>query len=137
MSALPRIAITIGDPAGIGPEIALKAVIDPAVLSCCLPLLIGPRTLFCDVGARLSLPVPDQLIDTGPAALFTPGRISAAAGAVAAAAIEEAIAGTQDGRYAALVTNPIHKQAIHAAGVPFRGTPNGWRPAAGSAAKPC
>jgi 4-hydroxythreonine-4-phosphate dehydrogenase len=67
------------------------------------------------------LPVPDQLIDTGPAALITPGRISAAAGAVAAAAIEEAIAGTQDGRYAALVTNPIHKQAIHAAGVPFPG----------------
>ena len=121
MSVLPRVAITIGDPAGIGPEIALKAVLEPAVLACCEPILIGPRTIFSEVGARLSLSVPDELVDTGPAAQVTCGCISAAAGVVAAAAIEEAIAGTQSGRYAALVTNPIHKQAIHAAGVPVPG----------------
>src|SRR5215470_15653465 len=38
---LPRIAIATGDPAGIGPEIALKAVLDPRVRNLCRPLLVG------------------------------------------------------------------------------------------------
>jgi 4-hydroxythreonine-4-phosphate dehydrogenase len=121
MSDLPRVAITIGDPAGIGPEIALKALAEPEVRASCIPVLIGPRSLLATVAERLSLSLPEHICDTGPAPEIVPGRISAAAGAVAAAAIEEAIAGTQAGRYAALVTNPIHKQAIHAAGVPFPG----------------
>jgi 4-hydroxythreonine-4-phosphate dehydrogenase len=40
---LPRIAITTGDPAGIGPEIALKAALDPRVRKICRPLLFGDR----------------------------------------------------------------------------------------------
>ena len=38
----PRIALTVGDPAGIGPEIARKAAADPRVLDVCVPLLYGP-----------------------------------------------------------------------------------------------
>jgi 4-phospho-D-threonate 3-dehydrogenase / 4-phospho-D-erythronate 3-dehydrogenase len=121
MNGLPRVAITIGDPAGIGPEIALKALAEPAVRASCVPVLIGPRSLLATVAARLSLSLPEHICDIASTAEIIPGRISAAAGAVAAAAIEEAIAGTRAGRYAALVTNPIHKQAIHAAGVPFPG----------------
>ena len=43
MTALPRIAITLGDPAGIGPEIALKAASDPQVRGICRPVLVGDR----------------------------------------------------------------------------------------------
>ncbi len=43
------IAITIGDPAGIGPEIALKAVRDPDVLACCRPVLVGHRSVLARV----------------------------------------------------------------------------------------
>nr|MBA3685680.1 4-hydroxythreonine-4-phosphate dehydrogenase PdxA [Planctomycetota bacterium] len=44
------IAITTGDPAGIGPEIALRAAAEPAVRACCQPVLIGHRALLERVG---------------------------------------------------------------------------------------
>ncbi len=117
----PRLAITLGDPAGVGPEIACKALAEAAVHACCEPFLIGSRTVIEQVARQLGLPVPVQIVDTGTPEAFTPGRVSAAAGAAAGAAIEEAIAGTIAGRYAALVTNPLNKSAIHAAGIPFPG----------------
>ncbi len=120
-SRLPVIAVTLGDPAGVGPEIACKALAEPAVLACCRPCLIGSRSVITQIAARLNLPLPEGIVDTGDAGVIAPGVVSAAAGAAAAAAIEEAIAGTRAGRYAALVTNPICKSAIHAAGVPFPG----------------
>jgi len=123
--SLPTVAVTMGDPAGIGPEIALKALIEPAILRCCKPLLIASRGVLERVGAKLGLAVPQAMIeppmpDFVPATLM-PGVLSAAAGAAAGACIDEAIAGCQAGRYAALVTNPINKAAIHAAGIPFPG----------------
>lgn len=125
MAALPVIAITLGDPAGIGPEIACKALAEPAVSACCRPVLIGSRALIERVAAQLALPIPTSLVDVAPAdfraADVVPGTITAASGGCAAAAIEAAIAGTISGRYAALVTNPISKSATHAAGVPFPG----------------
>ena len=120
-AAKPRLAITLGDPAGVGPEIACKALADAAVLACCEPILIGSRTVIEKVAKKLNLPLPAQIVDTGTPGAFTPGTVSAAAGAAAGHAIEEAIAGTQAGRYAALVTNPLNKSAIHAAGIPFPG----------------
>ena len=120
-----RIAITLGDPAGIGPEITCKALAEHAVLACCQPVVIGSRAVLHAVAQRLHLPVPKDIVDVTPPgfelAQVIPGKISAFAGACAAVAIEEAIAGTQAGRYAALVTNPICKAATHAAGVPFPG----------------
>lgn len=118
---LPRIAVTLGDPAGVGPELACKALAEPVVHACCDPVLVGSRAVVERVAAHLGLEVPVELVDTGDPGPIEPGRISAAAGACSAQAIEEAIAGTIAKRYAALVTNPIHKQAIHAAGVPFPG----------------
>ena len=117
----PVLAVTLGDPAGIGPEIACKALAEPAVRACARPRLIGPRALIAQVAAKLALPMPADIVDVGDPTGVVPGVISAAAGACAAAAIEEAIAGTQAGRYAALVTNPISKTAIKAAGIPFPG----------------
>lgn len=122
---LPRIAVTMGDPAGVGPEILLKALAEPALRRACTPVAVASRALLERVAGHLALPMPAELVEPAlpgfAAAALEPGRLSAAAGAAAGACIEEAIAGCQAGRYAALVTNPINKAAIHAAGIPFPG----------------
>jgi 4-hydroxythreonine-4-phosphate dehydrogenase len=101
MAALPRIAITVGDPAGIGPEIAVKCASRDDVRAICQPILYGP---------------------TGrDAARFAPGQISAAAGRAAYEAVVTAVRDAQAGRVDAIATAPINKQAFAAAGVPWRG----------------
>lgn len=125
MGRLPRLAITLGDPAGIGPELALRAAADARVTTLCEPVLIGSRALLGRVGAQLALPVPAAVDDPGPpgfaAELVLPGIIAAAHGAASAGWVDHAIAGCQRGDYAAMVTGPIHKQAWHAAGIAFPG----------------
>jgi 4-hydroxythreonine-4-phosphate dehydrogenase len=96
----PRVAITVGDPAGIGPEIARKAAVDPRVLDVCEPVLYGPA---------------------GGTRQFEIGRISAAAGRAAYEAILEAVADATHGRVAAIATAPINKEAFAAAEIPWRG----------------
>ena len=95
----PRIAITVGDPAGIGPEVAGKAASDRRVRSVCEPVLYGP---------------PDQ-----PA--FRPGELSAAAGRAAHDAIVRALGDALRGDVAALATAPVNKRALSLAGLPWRG----------------
>jgi 4-hydroxythreonine-4-phosphate dehydrogenase len=104
MSGAPRpiVAITVGDPAGIGPEIARKAAADAAVLSVCEPRLYGPST-------------PDAL------AAFPPGQLSAAAGRAAYDAIRSAVADARAGRVAAIATAPVNKEAFALAGLPWKG----------------
>ncbi len=89
----PAIGITVGDPAGIGPEIARKAAADPRVLEVCTPVLYGPR--------------PDES--------FAIGRVSAAAGQAAYDAIVAAVEDARQGRIAAVATAPINKEAFAAA----------------------
>jgi 4-hydroxythreonine-4-phosphate dehydrogenase len=95
----PAIGITVGDPAGIGPEIARKAAGDPRVLDVCTPVLYGPR-------------VDDS---------FVVGRVSAKAGQAAYDAIVAAVEDASRGRIAAIATAPINKEAFAAARVPWRG----------------
>jgi 4-hydroxythreonine-4-phosphate dehydrogenase len=95
----PRVGITVGDPAGIGPEIAEKAAADPAVLDVCKPVLYGPSH----------------------AGEFPIGRISAQAGRAAYDAIVAAVEDALAGRIAAIATAPINKEAFAAAGIPWRG----------------
>lgn len=122
MPRLP-IAVTMGDPAGVGPEVLLRACADPALAG--IPLLpIASPPLLRRVAERLGLAMPAEVLDPDPgfaAAAVEPGRIAAANGAVAGACIELAIAGCIGGRFAAMATAPIHKQAIKAAGIPFPG----------------
>jgi 4-hydroxythreonine-4-phosphate dehydrogenase len=118
---MKKIALTIGDPAGVGPELALKVVSKPEFAACCE--LIGSRSAFALIGQKLQLPVP-SIIDPDPSLdtqILKAGQHTALSGAIAAAAIEYGIAGCLEGRYAALVTAPISKTAIHAAGVHFPG----------------
>ncbi len=102
MSELPRIGSTVGDPAGIGPEIARKAATDPAVTSTCRVVLYGPST---DEDLRH----------------FELGKVSSAAGRAAYDAIVQAAADAQAGRIDAIATAPINKEAFAAAGLPWRG----------------
>jgi 4-hydroxythreonine-4-phosphate dehydrogenase len=96
------IAITVGDPSGIGPEIAVKAARDPRVVAVCRPVLYGPHT-------------PEAL------AAFPVGEISAESATAAYAAIEQATADARDGVVAAIVTAPISKEAFALAGYPWKG----------------
>lgn len=98
----PRIAITAGDPAGIGPEIALRAAADPEVLSLCEPVIYGPSS--------------DEEL-----ASFAPGRVSAESGRAAYDAIVGAVDDARAGRVAAIATAPVNKEAFAAAGLPWKG----------------
>jgi 4-hydroxythreonine-4-phosphate dehydrogenase len=95
----PRIAITVGDPAGIGPEIAMKAALDRRVLDVCEPVLFGPP--------------PDRA--------FPAGVLSAEAGQAAYEALCDAVREAQAGRVSAIATAPVNKQAFSRAGLPWKG----------------
>jgi 4-hydroxythreonine-4-phosphate dehydrogenase len=95
----PRVAITVGDPAGIGPEIAAKAAADPRVAASCDPILFAPP------GA-----------DT-----FAPGRISAEAGRAAYEVIVRAVNAATAGDIDALATAPVSKLAFARAGLTWKG----------------
>jgi len=98
----PRIGITVGDPAGIGPEIARKAASDAALSSLCDIVLYGPAT--------------EQEL-----ARFERGRLSADAGRAAYDAILAATSDAQAGRIDAIATAPVNKEAFALAGLPWRG----------------
>src|SRR4029453_13084818 len=95
----PRIAITAGDPAGIGPEIASRAAEDVRVRDVCEPIVYGPP----------------------PGATFPPGVLSAAAGRAAYDTIVRAVDDARSGEVAAIATAPINKEAFRLAGLPWSG----------------
>ena len=95
----PRVAITVGDPAGIGPEIARKAADDPRVRSVCETVLYG----------------------TGADGSFEVGVVSAAAGRAAFETITAAVRDALAGRVHAIATAPVNKLAFSRAGLPWKG----------------
>jgi 4-hydroxythreonine-4-phosphate dehydrogenase len=127
MSGKIKIAIPVGDPAGIGPEIALKAALDPAVRTACEPLIVGDPALLerhakaCGLDAsRLDiLPCPQPETASLPFGVVSPisGRASIA---FCAAAVKAAMAGEVD----AVVAAPQHETSIAQAGIPFDGHPS-------------
>jgi 4-hydroxythreonine-4-phosphate dehydrogenase len=94
-----RIAITSGDPAGIGPEIAHKAADDPRVRKVCEPVVYGPAA----------------------GTLFKAGELSAEAGLAAYDTLCRAVKDAQNGVVAAVVTAPVNKLAFARAGLPWKG----------------
>ncbi|HSL21775.1 MAG TPA: 4-hydroxythreonine-4-phosphate dehydrogenase PdxA [Vicinamibacterales bacterium] len=98
---MQKIAITCGDPSGIGPEVARKAAADPRVRAACEVVLYGP---------------PEDELPRYP-----PGTLSAEAGRAAHDAIRRAVRDALDGRVAAIATAPINKEAFALAGLPWRG----------------
>lgn len=114
---LPRIAITLGDPAGIGPEVVSKALAAPKVRACCRAIVVGDKRLCAarkGVFSFVDVPM------AGYSAL-RPGGVSRAAGEAAyrwvRAACELIVAGGAD----AMVTAPLSKEALHRAGHHYDG----------------
>ena len=125
----PRVAIALGDPAGIGPEIALKAALDDSVRAICDPILFGdPGVLVAHARAcgleeslhRLVLVARHQL---APRELAI-GKIAAAHGRAALDSARAAIAAALAGEVDAVIAAPQTEAAIKAAGVDFDGYPS-------------
>jgi 4-hydroxythreonine-4-phosphate dehydrogenase len=136
----PILGMTMGDPAGIGPEICLRALSDVAVRKMCVPVLFGDaavlkrvagrkfnasavRTVsFAEFSKTKSVAAP-LVVDCAAidAAKINPGKISAACGRAAYVYIEKAIQAALAGKIAAVVTAPIHKESLNLSGVPFPG----------------
>jgi 4-phospho-D-threonate 3-dehydrogenase / 4-phospho-D-erythronate 3-dehydrogenase len=120
----PRIAITLGDPAGIGPEIAIKALMNPALQRLCQPTIIGSGAVIERVAQHLQLSVPNAFVDPTPsfrADKVRPGQVQAANGVAAARWVEHAIEACLHGDFAAMVTCPLNKAALAAGGSQFPG----------------
>jgi 4-hydroxythreonine-4-phosphate dehydrogenase len=139
MADKPIIGISMGDPAGIGPEIIATALAKPRVYSLCRPVVIGDARVMrraCDF-ARVSLeirsihdvaaasfqPQAINVFDLGNAdpESFELGRVSAVAGHAAFEAVRVMIELASAGKIAATVTAPIHKEALALAGHHFPG----------------
>ena len=120
---LPRIGLTLGDPAGIGPELVLSALAAPELRNDAHLIVYGNATLLQRVAQAAHLAWPSDVLDFpfADAASLLPGRVQAACGRIAATWIEAATRDAQAGRIDALVTAPINKQALHLAGVPYPG----------------
>ncbi len=124
----PLVALTPGDPNGIGPEVLLKAARDPAVQAVARVVAVGSADVLAAQADALGLgpvaaveaPAPDGALavwDVPEAhAAVTPGRVTADGGRAAMAAVEAAARLALAGRVDALTTAPISKEAIHAAG---------------------
>ncbi|HVQ75366.1 MAG TPA: 4-hydroxythreonine-4-phosphate dehydrogenase PdxA [Candidatus Binatia bacterium] len=135
----PRLGITMGDPAGVGPEIIVKALARADVAASCRPMVIGDRSVMAAamelVRSPLALralgrveegtgtPGTIECLDLGnaDAATLPRGAVSAEAGRAAYAYIETAVRLCRAGALDGIVTAPINKEALAAAGQPHTG----------------
>jgi len=135
----PIIGITMGDPAGIGAEIAVKALSNPEIYSLAIPVVIGSKVVMEDainfIPAEVSLHVIDDIkqaqgkygiidlfdLDNITLSDFKYGMVSAVAGKASIEYIFKAIELAQEGIVDAVVTGPIHKEAINVAGYHYAG----------------
>jgi 4-hydroxythreonine-4-phosphate dehydrogenase len=135
----PIIGITMGDPASIGPEIAIKALLNDSIHAICRPLLVGDAGVFNDIVQRLKLPatvnaiskVQDAAFKKGTVDVFDLknvdlnklvfGEISAMAGNASFEAVKKVIDLALAGDVDATVTGPINKKSINEAGHHFAG----------------
>jgi 4-hydroxythreonine-4-phosphate dehydrogenase len=141
MSRKPLIALTMGDPAGIGPEVCLRAIAEPSMRDVCVPIVFGDAAVLERCATACGLPQPKRVISQEdwpaartsvdcPAVLdlqmidpreVTPGKVSKETGRASYGYIQKAIDAALAGQVAAVSTAPINKEAIHAAGVRFPG----------------
>ena len=125
------IAITPGEPAGIGPDICLALMQEPP--DCALVFIADPQVLAararalglaCELHEWRADPAPapgHYLVPVAAAQPVVPGRLDAGNARYVLATLDRAIEGCMRGEFAALVTGPVHKGALNDAGVPFTG----------------
>ena len=135
---LPRVAITMGDPAGIGPEVVLKAVAEEEVRRACVPVIIGDAQLLAHTARTLDLQCGYDIVrfdeqlpaDIREPVIFhldnvsghvEPGIESGTAGKAAAGSIEAAVRLCAAGDVDAIATAPINKRALFLGGYSFPG----------------
>ncbi len=139
MATRPRVAVTLGDVAGIGPEVAVRAIADPRVQLSCRPILVGHpdviRRAMALAGVDLAIAVVDTLTAAhgddssipcfnpagDDAAQVPPGHDDARAGGAAWQYLIAATRGALAGDVDAVVTAPISKHALHLAGHDYPG----------------
>ena len=109
IAARPRLAVTLGDPRGIGPEVVARALSLGSLEADVV--LVGPDDQLAGIPARSRLGVGE----------WGPGKGEVEAGKVAARAIERAVGLARGGEVDAIVTGPVHKQALHRAGYRYPG----------------
>jgi len=136
----PLVAVTMGDPAGVGPEICLRILNHPEVTRHCTPVIYGDAGILRQCATTLGLPHPTQtlsreafltasppdspcVVQIGffPSASLKPGIISAATGDAAFNYVSTALTDALDGKINAITTAPLSKEALHAAGHRFPG----------------
>ncbi|HEX7176728.1 MAG TPA: 4-hydroxythreonine-4-phosphate dehydrogenase PdxA [Pyrinomonadaceae bacterium] len=134
----PRIAVTMGDPAGIGPEVVLKAVAERAVLDACVPVIVGDAQFLAHTARKLDLQCGYDIVRRGEAfpadadgpviyhldnirGNVEPGVESGSAGRAAAEYIEAAVELCMTGDAAAVSTAPINKRSLFLGGYSFPG----------------
>ncbi len=137
----PLIAVTMGDPAGVGPEVCLQLLANEEVRAFATPVIFGDARLLSRCARQTGLPAPKRIIaeaewtDTcgqidEPAVLdvsgfdaegFAPGIVSARTGAAGYRYVEKSIEAALAGQIAAVATAPLNKEALRAAGIHFPG----------------
>ena len=131
-SVLPKLALTLGDPAGIGPEIVLKALADPEVQACAQITVVGNRQVleatYCrlrEIGATgLADPTGIPVLECSSSFYLEPSRLGrgdAASGAASFVYLKTAVEAALRGQFQGIVTAPIAKYLWHQAGYPFPG----------------
>ena len=140
--ALPTVAISTGDPAGIGPEVVLKALEDQELLNTARWVVIGNASILEMAGAQIGLKLPDWTIQDGnppqqsgrsmaqislidvrqiEPSQFAIGKLSAACGSAALEYVRTATQLCLDGQADAMVTAPLNKEAVSLSGQNFTG----------------
>ena len=141
MNERPRVAIATGDPAGIGPEVALKAALDPAVNAICRPIVVGDPAILARHAEAAKLLSPLHVVTDVKDAVwsgevnvlavpmreniaFAFGASGAGYGRAALASARRAIAAALSGEVEAVVAAPQNETSIAAAGIEFDGYPS-------------
>ncbi|MGB3513411.1 MAG: 4-hydroxythreonine-4-phosphate dehydrogenase PdxA [Microcoleaceae cyanobacterium] len=133
----PHLAVTIGDPAGIGPEIILKALVDPTITENCDLTVVGSRAVLQQTYQRLSqlskkTPSLEEFVNwenlkildvdfEGKLEDICPGKANAVTGEASFSYMEKAIALTLAGEFQGIVTAPISKTCWQMAGHKYPG----------------
>jgi 4-hydroxythreonine-4-phosphate dehydrogenase len=141
MTDRPRIAVTMGDPAGVGPEVCLHLLASEEMKSVCTPVVFGDLGILRRVAEQTNLPLSAAVLRPAewkqtwgkiqqPSILdlkalaaddVEPGRVSAATGRAGFTYVDRAIDAALAGQVAAVSTAPLNKEALHAAGINFPG----------------
>ena len=129
---LPRVGITMGDPAGVGPEVVLKALREPALYEHCRPVVFGTRAALAREPAASGLELvvdpddaaPERIVVHPVSESIDPplyGEVSAEGGELAVAAVRAATEAALAGRIDAVATAPLNKASMRQAGYPHAG----------------